>query len=159
MDIGKKGLLAIFAIIVLLCSGCRTDENQVIETQSVNINEVMSSHTIVEIVDAPNTPSLSGEAKVQITMPDINKIYMDLLQKGKANTMTLEEIGSAVAEYAVNKDFQLTCNTTALVEKNGEEWALSSDESVSALIEQQINDLLVQLINNIGVIEIEGDCE
>lgn len=159
MDISKKGLLAILAIVVLLCSGCRTDETQVIETKPANIIEVMSLHTIVEIADAPDTSSLSGEAIVQITMPDICRIYMDLLEKGKANTMSIEDICVAITEYANHEDFLLVHDTTASVIKESNEWMLNSNECIDALTEQQIDDLLILMMNDIGTIEISGGTE
>ena len=157
MSTRKKGILTVLMMVVLLCSGCRTDENQANKTQSVDINKVMSSHTIVEIVDAPSTSNLSGEANVKITMPDINKIYMDLLRQGKVDTMTLEEICSAISEYAEEEDFLLTSYTTALVEQNSEEWELASDDCVEALIDDMVNDLFVKVINDVGVLEIETE--
>ena len=157
MNTGKKGLLTVLMMVVLLCSGCRTDENQANKTQSVDVNKVMSSHTIVEIVDAHSTSCLSGEANVQITMPDINKIYMDLLRKGKVDTMTLEEICSAISEYAEEEEFQLISYTTALVEKNNEEWVLASDDCIEALIDEMVNDLFVQIINDVGALEIKTE--
>lgn len=159
MNISKQGLLAVLVIAVLFCSGCGSDENQVIETQPVSIVEVMSSHTVVEITDVSDTSSLSGEANVQITMPDICKIYLDLYEKGKSNTMSIEDICVSITEYANDEDFLLVHDTTALVTKENKEWVLSTNECLDDLTEQQIHELLILMMNDIGTIEIAGGTE
>lgn len=159
MNISKQGLLAILVIAVLFCSGCGSDKNQVIETQPVSIVEVMSSHTVVEITDVPDTSNLSGEANVQITMPDICKIYLDLYEKGKSNTMSIEDICASITEYANDEDFLLVHDTTALVTKENKEWVLSTNECLDDLTEQQIHELLILMMNDIGTIEIAGGTE
>lgn len=158
MKVSKSILLLILIMCLVFCYGCK-DEDLRNETQPSKITEVMSAHTTVEIIDVSNCSDFETVADVQITMPDVNKIYMDLLSNGKANTMTVEDISLAISEYAVEEDFQLNCNTTAMVEKSGDEWVLSSEESINVVIKQQVDDLLVQMINNIEVIEIEGGSE
>lgn len=152
----KKILLLVIAVSLLIFGGCRREE-QKSESMPRGIQDIMRACTHIEIMDITENSQTTTEANVRITMPDINKIYMDLLTKGNANTMTTEEIGASILEYADQEEFLITYNTTTSVTGASNEWTLSSDECIDALVRQQINALLVQMMNNLGSIEIEGD--
>lgn len=92
-------------------------------------------------------------------MPDIVKIYVDLVEQGKADGMTLEDICAAISEYSANEEYFFTSNTTAPVSKDRNKLELSSNECIEELTNQQADALLVQMINNINTIEIEGGAE
>lgn len=156
MNIKKNALLVLLVIAMLLLCGCNIIKNLIAKNQSTDITEIMHAYTTVEITNAPDESSLSGEASIQITMPDLKKIYAELDKNGKANTMSIADICNSIAKYAKQEDFLLVEKTTALVTKIGNEWVLSSDEYIDTLTRQQANDLLVQMINSIDTIELEG---
>lgn len=151
---GKKlrFIFVAYLVIALLgCTGCGKQN----ETKGDAVENVMQNHTFVEIGDVTNETT----AEVTITTPNLTAIYMDLLSKNPDVSMTADEIAKAVAEYAENKEYLVVSKVVTSVEKDGNVWKLSSDECIDEVIRKQVNDLMIQVINGIGTIEVEDISE
>lgn len=158
MRIKKSAFALLLMTLIVVSVGC-SNEAKYNESQgenAIDVMEVMNRHTDIIISNVSNSEGANATADVQITMPDISKIYADLVNRGKAENMTLEEIVDAISEYTKNEEYLFTDTTTALVSKDGSEWVLSTDDYIEELTNQQIDALLVLMLNNIETIEIGG---
>ena len=148
-------LLACLVVVLSICVGCGNRNEMPSETKDDTIENVMQNHTTIEIGDVSD----ETETEVIITTPDLATIYMDLLSKNPDANMSADEIAKVIAEYAKNEDFLVTSKALTAVEKDGNDWKLASDECIDEAIRNQVNNLMIQMINGIGTIEVDDISE
>lgn len=144
-------LVACLVVALLACTGCGNRTETSTETTGISVENVMQNHTIVEIGDVTDETA----AEVIITTPNLAAIYMDLLSKSPDANMPSDEIAKAIAEYAENEEFLVASMVVTSLEKDGNDWKLTSDECISEVVREQVNNLMIQMINAIGTIEVE----
>ena len=137
--------------LIMICAGCGKRNETPAETKGDTVENVMRNHTVIEVGDVTDETT----AEVTITTPNLAAIYMDLLSKNPDTNMSADEIAKAVAEYAEEKEFLVASMVVTSVEKDGDNWKLSSDECIDEVVREQVNKLMIQMINDIGTIEVE----
>ena len=147
----KYILVAYIVVALLVCAGCGKQSGTPEETKSDTVEHVMQKHTVVEIGDVTD----AAAAEVTITTPDLAAIYLDLLTKNADVDMSADEIAKAIDGYAENEEFFAARTVTTSLERDGDHWKLSSDECIDEVVREQVNNLMIQMINNIGTIEVE----
>lgn len=157
----KKIIIVIVAVVAVgvlfLCGIGLSKKDKTSNTDSQSIETIMTDNTTIEISNVCDTGDDSFVADVEITMPDILAIYKQLYNTGKADGMTLEEICSAISQYASDTNYLTQHNTTASVRKEGSKWVLTSTDCVDELIRKMVNNLFAQVINNIGSFDITAE--
>lgn len=151
----RRILLACLVVSLSFSFGCGNQNETPAETKGDTVETVMQNHTTIEIGDVSD----EAETEVIITTPDLTAIYMDLLSKNPDTNMSADEIAKVIAEYAKNKDYLVTSKAVTAVEKDGNDWKLASDECIDEAIRNQVNNLMIQMINGIGTIEVDDISE
>ena len=151
-----KCILVVCLVFVLtVCEGCGKQSVTPTGTKNDTVENVMQNYTIVEIADVIDETA----TEVTITTPNLVAIYMDLLTKNPDSNMSADEIATAIAEYAKNVEFLVASTVITSVEKDGKNWKLSSDECIDEVVREQVNNLMIQIVNDIGTIEVKDISE
>lgn len=148
-------LIAYLVVALLGCAGCGKRNETPAETKGETVENVMQNHTVVEIGDVTDETTV----EVTITTPNLAKIYMDLLTKNSDANLSADEIARAINEYAKNEEFLVASTVITSVEKDGNNWKLSSDECIDEVVREQVNNLMIQMVNDIGTIEVKDISE
>lgn len=152
--------VAIFAIGVLLLFGDNSKgRSEASEIHTYSIDGVMNTHTTIEISNIVNPNAEISLADVKIEIPDILAIYKELEDTEVTNCVTLDDICYAISEHARNQDHLVEYSITTTVQKEGNSWVLSSDDCVDAIVDEMVDNLIIQMINTMGTIEITGGTE
>ena len=156
MHRNRKCILLVLLIALLVTAvGCRNRNATTEETNGDTVAGAMEAHTTVEIVEVAG----DAEAEVKITTPDLAAIYADIMAKNPDADMSAEDIAKAVAEYASDESYLITNSVVTSVEKDGNDWKLASDECIDEAVRSQVNNLMIQMINGIGTIEVDDISE
>lgn len=159
----KRKAILITAIVVagalLLCGimWCIKDKTPNADKQS--IETIMTDNTTIEISNVRDAGDDLFIADVEITMPDIIAIYKYLQSKGKTDGMTLSNICAAISEYAKDANYITHHTVSAPVHKEGEKWVLTSTDCVDEIIRETANNLLAQVVNELGTLDIGEEDE
>lgn len=159
----KKIINIIVSIIViaalLLCGIWLSQKNKSTNADDQTIEIVMKNNTTIEIKNVRSASDDSFVANVEITMPDILAIYKYLQSEGKTDGMTLSDICTAISEYAKDTKYLTRHNISAPVRKEEKNWVLTSTDCVDEIIRETTNKLLVQVVNEIGTMDIGEEDE
>lgn len=159
----KKKAILITAIVVagalLLCSVVWCIKNKTPDANKQSVETIMADNTTIEISNARDAGDDLFVADVKITMPDILAIYKYLRSVGKTDGMTLSDIYAAISEYTKDANYMTHHTVSAPVRKEGEKWVLTSTDCVDEIIRETANNLLTQVINELGALGLGEEDE